>query len=166
METTRRDFMFGAIATATVAPLVGLASHTIGKSTTDDAFEDIRVDRYYTLQGGQYGDTGGWGQPGYSMGPEIIKTVEFWEHCRELEDKLNVIEGKGFYLTPSSYFGEPHRTYDKIPLTKEWLMEFYRRHKRETWEMWKSNYDNYIAGLKSRGWRTVNGRFMNPELGY
>ena len=56
--------------------------------------------------------------------------------------------------------------YDKIPLTKEWMMEFYRRHKGESCEMWKSRYDNYIAGLESRGWRTVNGRFMNPELGY
>lgn len=156
-KTTRREFIFGAAATTAIVPFAGIA---------DEAFEDIRVDRYYELQGGQYGDTGGWGQPGYMEGPELIRTMEYWEHCRELEDKLDIVERKGFYLTPSSYFGEPHRSYDKIPLTKEWMMEFYRRHKGETWEMWKSRYDNYIAGLESRGWRTVNGRFMNPELGY
>ena len=155
--TTRREFIFGTVATTAITPFVGIAG---------EVFEDIRVDRYYDLHGGPYGDTGGWGKPGYMEGPELVRTMEFWENCGELEDKLDIVERKGLYLTPSSYFGEPHRRYDKIPLTKEWMMELYRRHKGESWEMWKSRYDNYIAGLESRGWRIVNGCFMNPELGY
>ena len=166
MNKTRRDFIFGAVATTAIAPFAGVASDKVEQLIADGVFEDIRVDRYYEIQGGQYGDTGGYGQPGYSMGPELIANMEYWEHCRELEDKLDAIEREGYYLTPSSYFGEPHRRYNKMLLTKKWMMEFYNRHKGETWEMWKSDYDNYIAGLKSRGWRTVNGRFMNPDLGY
>ena len=156
MNMTRRNFVGSLVAM--------MAIPAIGKD--NDWFEDIRVDRYYTLQGGTYGDTGGWGYPGYMLGPKLIENMDYWKYCREFEDTIEDVERRGFYLTPSSYFGEPYRRYDKIPLTKEWMMEFYNRHKGETWEMWKSGYDNHIAGLKSRGWRVVNGRFMNRDLGY
>ena len=157
MDMTRRNFV-GSLAATMAIPAIG--------QKNDDWFEDIRVDRYYVIQGGAYGDTGGWGYPGYEMGAKLIENMKYWELCRRLEDTIESVERRGFYFTPSSYFGEPHRRYDKIPLTKKWMMEFYNRHKGETWEMWKSGYDNHIAGLKSRGWRLVNGRFMNPDLGY
>ena len=51
MDMTRRNFVGSLVAT--------MAIPAIGKN--DDWFEDIRVDRYYVLQGGQYEDTGGWG---------------------------------------------------------------------------------------------------------
>lgn len=149
MDITRRDFIFGAIATVAVAPLDGFASHTIGKSPIDDAFEDIGVDRYYILQGGQYGDTGGWGQPGYKEGPEIITQMKYWEHRRELEDKLDYIEKHGFYLTPTQYFGASSRKFNRIYLTKDWMMEFYRRHKDEPLESWESRYDRYLNDVNS-----------------
>lgn len=145
MKTTRRNFI-GAIAAIGALPL-------IGKSTEqDDWFEDIRVDRYYVLQGWQYGDTGGYGQPGYMQGPEIINAMRAWEHCRELEDKLDLVEERGFYLTPSSYLEDPWREYDRIYLTKRWMMEFYNRHKSKPMENWKKRYDKCLAGYLELKW--------------
>ena len=135
MDTTRREFIFGAIATTAIVPFTGLA---------DEVFEDIRVDRYYVLQGGQYGDTGGYGQPGYMQGPELIIQMRYWEQRREFEDKLDHIEKHGFYLTPSSYLEDPWRQYDRIYLTKRWMMEFYNRHKDEPLENWKKRYDKCL----------------------
>lgn len=100
---TRKNFI-GALGAALALPVIGSE-----KRKNQDWFQDIRVDRYYVLHGGQYGDTGGYGQPGYMQGPEIIKTMEFWEHCRELEDKLNFVEERGFYFTSSSYLEDPWR---------------------------------------------------------
>jgi len=79
------------------------------------------------------------------QGPEIIKTMEFWEHCREIEDKLDFVEKRGFYLTPSSYLEDPWREYDRIYLTKRWMMEFYNRHKDEPIENWKKRYDRCLG---------------------
>ena len=134
MDMTRRNFMGSLVAT--------MAIPAIGKN--DDWFEDIRVDRYYVLQGGPYGDTGGWGQPGYKQGPEIITQMKYWEHCRELEDKLDCIEKRGFYFTPSQYFGADFRKFNRIYLTKDWMMEFYSRHKDEPLESWELRYDRYL----------------------
>ena len=134
--TTRREFLFGAAATtAIVVPFAGIAG---------EVFEDIRVDRYYMLQGGQYGDTGGCGQPGYIEGPEIVKTMKFWEHCRETEDRLDYIEKRGFYFTPTQYFGAGWREFNRIYLTKDWMLEFYRRHKDEPLESWELRYKKYL----------------------
>lgn len=135
MNTTRREFIFGAVATTSIAPFAGIAG---------EVFEDIRVDRYYDLQGGHYGDTGGCGQPGYMEGPELVRSMEFWDHCRELEDKLDCIEKRGFYFTPTQYFGADWRKFDRIYLTKDWMMEFYRRHKDEPLENWELRYKRYL----------------------
>lgn len=137
-KTTRRNFI-GTLAGVIAVPAIGSAT-----KKKKYEFQDIRVDRYYVLQGGQYGDTGGYDQPGYMQGPEFINAMRDWEHCRELEDKLNVVEKRGFYLTPSSYLEDPWRQYDKIYLTKKWMMEFYNRHKDEPVENWKKTYDKCL----------------------
>lgn len=111
MDTTRRNFV-GAIAAALAIPSIGTAE-------SNDWFEDLKVDRYYTLQRGPHKDTGGWGCPYPSMGNEIVKNMKFWEHCRELEDKLDEVESRGFYLSQSQYFGKPYREYEKIPPDQE-----------------------------------------------
>ena len=134
MNITRRDFVGSLVAT--------MVTSTIGQPV-DDQFEDIRVDRYYELQGGQYGDTGGYGCPGYELGAELIENMKYWEQCRYLEDTIESVEERGFYLTPSTYFEKPWRSYDRIYLTKRWMMEFYNRHKDETFDMWKSRYDDF-----------------------
>ena len=157
MDTTRRNFV-GAIAAALAIPSIGIAE-------SNDWFEDLKVDRYYILQRGPHKDTGGWGCPYPSMGNEIVKNMKFWEHCRELEDKLDEVESRGFHLSQSQYFGKPYREYEKIPLTKRWMTEFYRRHKDDKPEDWKKRYDDYISDLKARGWRLVDGSFCNPEMG-
>lgn len=161
MDMTRRSFV-GAVAATLAIPSIGIAE-------SNDWFEDLRVDRYYTLQGGHYKDTGGWGCPYPAMGNEIVKSMEFWEHCRELEDKLDEVESRGFYLSQSQYFGKSYREYEKIPekipLTKRWMTEFYRRHRDDKPEDWKKRYDDYISDLKARGWHLVDGSFCNPEMG-
>ena len=143
-KTTRRDFI-GAIAAIGALPL-------IGKSTKqDDWFEDIRTDRYYVLQGGQYGDTGGSGCPGYELGAALIKDMKYWKQSCYLEYNIEYIENRGFYLTPSTYFEEPWRQYDRIYLTKRWLTEFYNRHKDEPLENWKKGYSKYLEKIQKGG---------------
>lgn len=144
-KTTRRNFI-GAIAAIGALPLMGKT----GKQ--DDWFEDIRVDRYYELQGGPYGDTGGWGCPGYELGAELIENMKYWEQCRCLEDTIESVEKRGFYLAASSYFEKPWRRFDRIYLTKRWMMEFYNRHKDEPLENWKKGYSEYlerVSGTKT-----------------
>ena len=144
MNITRRDFIGSLVATMSI-PTIG---QTVDDQfPADDQFEDIRADRYYTLQGGQYGDTGGYGCPGYELGAELIENMKYWEQCRYLEDTIESVEERGFYLIPSTYFEKPWRSYNRIYLTKDWMMEFYRRHKDETFDMWKSRYDEYLYNL-------------------
>lgn len=136
-KTTRRNFI-GAIAAIGALPLIGKSAEQ------KDWFEDIQVDRYYVLQGGPYGDTGGSGCPGYELGAEFIEIMKYSEHCRCLEDIIESVEERGFYLTPSTYFEKPWRQYDRIYLTKRWMMEFYNRHKDEPFENWKKGYSEYL----------------------
>lgn len=142
-KTTRRNFI-GAIAAIGALPLMGKSAKQ------DDWFEDIRVDRYYVLQGGQYGDTGGYGCPGYELGAELIKDMKYWKQGRYLEYNIEYIEERGFYLTPSSYFEKPWRQYDRIYLTKRWLTEFYNRHKDEPLEIWRNKYDAYLEKIQNK----------------
>ena len=137
-KTTRRNFI-GVIAAIGALPLIGKSAKQ------DDWFEDICVDKYYDLQGGHYGDTGGWGCPGYELGAELIENMKYWEQCRYLEPTIESVEDRGFYLTPSTYFEKPWRRYDRIYLTKRWMMEFYNRHKDEPLENWKKGYSEYLG---------------------
>ena len=141
-KTTRRNFI-GAIAAIGALPLIGKSAKQ------DDWFEDIRVDRYYELHGGHYGDTGGYGCPGYELGAELIENMKYWEHCRYLEPTIESVEERGFYLTPSSYFEKPWRRFDRIYLTKRWMTEFYNRHKDEPLENWKKGYDVYLEKIQN-----------------
>lgn len=144
LETTRRNFI-GAIAS--VAACGGATVLT--SAIRDGRFEDIRVDRYYVLRGGRYGDTGGWGMPGYLQGPELVDSMAYWEYCRDLDDRLSRIERDGYYLVPSQYFGAPWKEFDSIPLTERWMREFYRRHRTHTRETWEELYDRYLQHVKS-----------------
>ena len=137
---TRKGFI-GALAGAIAVPV-------IGATKKKDEFQDIRVDWYYVFQGGEYKDTGGWGCPGSSMGCELIDSFRYYNYCRELEDKAELIEKRGYYLSPSHYFGKNCK-YDKIPLTKKWIMEFYRRHKDDGPDVWQARYDRYFSDYKA-----------------
>lgn len=150
MDMTRRNFV-GAIAATLAIPSIGVAE-------SNDWFEDLKVDRYYTLQGGPYKDTGGWGCPYPGMGADLIQWLSHADHCRELEYKLEQVEARGFYLSQSQYFGKPYRKYEKIPLTKRWMMEFYRRHKDDKPEDWQKRYDDYYNALRASGWTVADDR--------
>ena len=140
MDMTRKGFI-GALAGAIAVPV-------IGATKKKDEFQDIRVDWYYVFQGGEYKDTGGWGCPGSEMGCELIDSFRYYNYCRELEDKAELIEKRGYYLSPSHYFGKNCK-YDKIPLTKKWIMEFYKRHKDDGPDVWQARYDRYFSDYKA-----------------
>ena len=149
MKTTRRNFI-GAIAAIGALSLIGRSVEQ------DDWFEDIRVDRYYELQGGHYGDTGGCGCPGYQLGAELIENMKYWEQCRYFEHNIESVEERGFYLSPTQYFGAPYKKYDRIYLTKKWLVEFYNRHKNDDKKDWEFRYDKYLRDVKSGTYRLDN----------
>ena len=159
MNITRREAL-KAIAATAVLPAAG----SILPLSEDCLFEDLRPDRYYALQGGPYKDTGGWGCPYPAMGNDIVESMRFWEHCRELEDQLEQIESRGFYLSQSQYFGKPYRQYEKILLTKRWMMEFYRRHRYDTRDDWSRRYDEWHDALKATGWKPEYDRMSREEL--
>lgn len=137
---TRRGFI-GSLAACGAASALG--------SSSRKPFEDIRIDRYYMLQGWEYGDTGGYGYPGYELGTKLIENMKYWEQCRNLEHTIDIVEGRGFFLSPSQYHGAPYREFGRIYLTKDWMMEFYRRHKDEPIELWEQRYDRYLADVQS-----------------
>ena len=68
MKTTRRNFI-GTLAGMIAVPAIG----AIKKK---DEFQDIRVDRYYILKGGQFKDTGGIGCSGVELGIGTVKEMD------------------------------------------------------------------------------------------
>lgn len=142
MDTTRRDFI-GAMAAVGALPLIGESAERDGR------FQDIRVDRYYELQGGHYGDTGGYGCPGHEIGAKLIGNMKYWKQCRYLEDTVESVEERGFYLTPTQYFCAPRRKFDRICLTRDWMLEFCRRHRDEPLESWELRYRRYLDDVNS-----------------
>lgn len=126
MNMTRRNFI-GALTAAAAVPAVGAAA--VPKEKAEDWFQDLLVDRYYAYQGGEYGDTGGWGCPYSGMMDELMSFFKYHDHCRDLEDVAETMEKRGYYLSQSQYFGKPYRRYGNISLTKRWVLEFYRRYK-------------------------------------
>lgn len=138
MDMTRRNFVGSLVAT--------MAIPAIGKK--DDWFEDIQVDRYYVLKGGPYGSTGGVGMPGVAQGPELIEMMDWEIYNRNIDCWLNSVCGSGFYFEAYQYFGpNDAKRYNDIKLTRDWMLEFYNRHKNETKEDWEKKYGDYLESL-------------------
>ena len=138
MDITRRNFVGSLVAT--------MAIPAIGKN--DDWFEDIRVDRYYILRGGQYKDTGGIGCPGVELGIGTVKEMDWQKYCNMLDRWIDNIEDKGFYLEVLGYFGsDDAKPFGKIYMKRDWLMKFYSIHKNETKEDWEKKYGDYLESL-------------------
>ena len=75
------------------------------------------------------------------------------DFCREIENRMVEIEKRGIYIGQTQYFGKPYCEYKKIPLTKKWLTEFYRRHKDDKPEDWQKRYDDHYDALRASGWK-------------
>ncbi len=147
-KTTRREFIFGAVAVAAIVPFAGGTSDVAEQPITDEVFEDIRVDRYYILKGGQYGDTGGIGCPGFELGIGTVKEMAWQKYCNMLDRWMDNIEDKGFYLEVVGYFGpDDAKPFGRIRLNRDWLMKFYNLHKNETKEDWERKYGDYLESL-------------------
>ena len=141
MKTTRRNFI-GTFAGVIAVP-------AIGSATKKDEFQDIRVDRYYILKGGQYKETGGIGCPGVELGIGTVKEMDLQKCCNMLDRWIDNVEDKGFYLEVSGYFGPDNaKQFGKIQLKRDWLMKFYNLHKNETKEDWERKYDQYLKSIR------------------
>jgi len=140
-KTTRRNFI-GTLAGVIAVPVIGSA---IKK---EEEFQDIRVDRYYILRGGQYGDTGGIGCPGFELGIGTVKEMAWQKYCNMLDRWMDNIEDKGFYFEVVGYFGpDDAKPFGRIRLNRDWLMKFYNLHKNETKEDWEKKYGDYLESL-------------------
>lgn len=140
MKTTRRNFI-GTLAGVIALPAIG--------AIKKDEFQDIRVDRYYILRGGQYKETGGIGCPGVSIGSELKEEMDWQKYCKMLDRWMDNIEDKGFYLEVSGYFGPDNaKQFGKIQLKRDWLMKFYNLHRNETKEDWERKYDQYLNSIQ------------------
>lgn len=154
-DMTRRGFVGGLVAA------VALPS---AASRQADWFQDLEVDRYYTLQGGHFGDTGGYGGTYPEMCQVMRLNMLYSGGAPDLEARLSDIESGGYYLTPTQYFGKPFRRYDKIPITARWLREFERRHSGEDYDDWQRRYDEYRDALLATGWKSEYDRMSREEL--
>lgn len=143
MKTTRRNFI-GTLAGVIAVPAIGSAT-----KKKKDEFQDIRVDRYYILKGGQYKDTGGIGAPGVSVGSELKEDMDWHMFCRDIDDWIGHVEKSGYYLEVSGYFGPDNaKQFGKIQLKRDWLMKFYSIHKNEVKEDWERKYDKYLKSIQ------------------
>lgn len=154
---TRRDFLTG-LAAAVAMPVVGVPM------LEDVAFDDLEPNMYYVLQGGPYKDTGGDGGPYYYMGSLLIHDFALLAAHPDFEERLDRIASKGFYLSVSTYFGQPYRSCGRIHLTKSWIKEFYRRHMHDTDEDWHRRYTEWHDALRASGWRPEYDRMSREEL--
>lgn len=142
MNTTRKEFIAALTATG-ISTVFG-----VDKKKKDE-FQDIRVDRYYVLHGGQYGSTGGIGWPGVSEGSEMIEVMNWHVYCRDLDDWISHVEKNGYYLEVVGYFGpNDAKSFGKIQLKRDWLMKFYELHKNETKQDWEDKYNKYLESLR------------------
>jgi len=157
-DLSRRSFI-GSLAAAAVLPSAGSVL-----ALPDDWFEDLRPDRYYTLQGGPYKDTGGWGSPCPGMGNMLVDELKDWDLRRVIDDSLADVERQGYYLTVTTYFGSPYRKCGRIYLTERWLREFYRRHRDDTVDDWLRRYDEWHDALRASGWKVEYDRMSREEL--
>ena len=142
MKTTRRNFI-GTLAGVITVPAIGSVTKK------NDEFQDIRIDRYYILRGGQYKDTGGIGAPGVSKGSELKEDMDWHVYCRDIDDWIEHLEKSGYYLEVIGYFGpNDAKPFGKIYLKRDWLMKFYSIHKNETKEDWERKYDQYLKSIR------------------
>ena len=157
---TRRDFL-ASLAAVAVMPSAVVALPE--KSPAQPPFRDLEPNMYYVLQGGPYKDTGGDGGPYYYMGRRLYD-IALVAALPDPEEGLEFIESQGFYLSVSTYFGQPYRSCGKIHLTKSWIKEFYRRHMHDTDEDWHRRYTECRDALLASGWKPEYDRMSREEL--
>lgn len=118
MNLTRREFIasFFGVALAT----------TLG---IKDEFQDIQPDWKYIFRGGFYGDNGGYEIYGREAIGAVMNAIT--RSPGEPEDNITEIGGRGFYLVQIQQDGKTGPIPNNIYFTREWLKEFYHRHKDE-----------------------------------
>ena len=125
---TRKSFL-GSLAAAA-------STMAFGSLKSNDGLDDIYDDKYYVLQGGPYEDTGGVGAPGVAWRKDLLDTLRYEDHCRNLDSFIDHVESNGFYFTVSLYTQHSDDAwvaygFKKITLTKKWLSNFYNKHNKQ-----------------------------------
>lgn len=126
---TRKAFLGSLAAVASAA-----AIEPMKRDGNDGKLDDIYDDMYYVLQGGPYNDTGGVGAPGASWRRDLMQLLHNEDYHLMLDRSMDYVESNGFYFMVSLYTQHSHDEWvayghKKIPLTKEWLANFYSKHK-------------------------------------
>ena len=139
MSTTRRGFIAELASTFAVAPVVGYFPEK-----HDGDFRDLQVGCFYFATDYEV-PTSLQSYP--VMGDMLVKMFEDFRHPEEsIEDFCQSVEDMKLCLIERRKDNPDY----EIPLTKNWLMEFYRRHKDETFDIWKSKYDDFNRKIKNR----------------
>ena len=137
MNINRKTFIGGMIA--------GIATQLFGCNKFE--FDDIRVDRYYVLIGNNRVPEG---CPGSDVGKYLIEDLKYESNFRPIEEVIDELAARKFHYEVSSYiFDKEYVEYDDIHLTKEWLTEFYNRHKDEDIDSWNKAYESKLLELKN-----------------
>ena len=126
MYIDRKTFIGGMIAS--------IATQLFGWNKSE--FDDIRVDRYYVLIGNNRVPEG-W--PGSDTGKYLIEDLKYEANFRPIEEVIDEIASRNFMFKVTEYcsLDENLVKYNDIHLTKDWLTEFYRRHKDEDPNKWE-----------------------------
>lgn len=139
MNINRKTFIGGLVA--------GISS--IGFDAKAYQFEDIQIDHYYILSGK---DTISVGFIGSDIGKYLIQTLKYEANFRPIEEVIDELVSREFKFKVTAYiFYKGYLRYDDIHLTKEWLTEFYNRHKDEDESIWDKMYTaklNELTGVK------------------
>lgn len=135
MNIDRKTFIGGLIA--------GIVTPLFGKNPK---FEDITIDNYYVLTSE---DSISYGSPGADAGELLIKTLKYEANFRDINDVIDELASRKFRYEVTSYiFDENYTRYNDIYLTKEWLTEFYLRHKDEDEGVWREAYTAKVKEFK------------------
>lgn len=133
MNINRKTFIGGLVA--------GIATQLFGCNKSE--FDDIRVDRYYVLIGNNRVPEG---RPGSDAGKYLIEDLKYEANFRPIEEVIDELASRKFHYEVSSYiFDKECVKYDDIHLTKEWITEFYRRHKDEDPNKWEEEYSQILC---------------------
>lgn len=132
---SRKTFIGGFVA--------GIATSLFGQKSK---FEDIYVDRYYILKSDNTVSTG---YPGSDIGEYLIKSLKYEANFKDINEVIDGLATRKFRCEVTSYIFDKNRTeYNDIYFTKEWLTEFYNRHKDEDASIWDKTYAAKLNDFK------------------
>lgn len=83
----------------------------------------------------------------------LIKSLKYEANFKDISEVIDELVSRKFRCEVTSYIFDENRTvYNSIYFTKEWLTEFYNRHKDEDDSIWDKMYtaklNEWMDGVK------------------